>query len=122
MSECVEDLQNWLSETPDGNPGQVALKGELAGRYCWDGYCVGSAEFCTNGPQGGDAGHGGYLRVTFSNAASTCMEVAIDGAEPRFADSIAINFRGDAEIDAAIASLEFFASELRSIRKLRVVH
>jgi hypothetical protein len=95
------------------------IKGEISGRHNWDdGLCGGSVEFCTNGPQGGDAGHGGFLRVTFHNSASTCIEVAVDHAEPKAADTIAITFRGDAEIAVAIEAIEFLAAKLKIIRDL----
>jgi hypothetical protein len=29
------------------------IKGEISGQYNWDGYCVGTLEFRTNGLQGG---------------------------------------------------------------------
>jgi hypothetical protein len=92
------------------------IKGQISGRHDWDGFCVGSVEFCTNGPQGGGAGYGGFLQVTFTNSASTCIEVAVDHAGPQAADTIAITFHGDAEIDAAIKSFEFLAAELRAVR------
>jgi hypothetical protein len=94
------------------------IKGEISGRHNWDGLCVGSVEFCTNGPQGGDAGHGGFLRITFTNSASTCIEVAVDHAKPKAADTIEITFRGDAEIAAAIEAIEFLAAKLKIIRDL----
>jgi hypothetical protein len=105
-------------EADVNRPGPVNLRGEFTGRYHWDGYCIGFVEFCTNGPQGGDAGYGGFLQVSFINSASTCMEVAVDRAEPKTADSIGITFRGDAEIDAAIECFEFLAAKLKFIREL----
>jgi hypothetical protein len=95
------------------------IKGEISGRHNWDdGLRGGPVEFCTNGPQGGDAGHGGFLRVTFHNSASTCIEVAVDHAEPKAADTIAITFRGDSEIAVAIEAIEFLAAKLKIIRDL----
>jgi hypothetical protein len=116
--ECVVDVHNWVDEEQVSSPGKVSLRGEVTGRYCWDGLCVGFVEFCTNGPQGGDAGYGGFLRITWTNSASTCMEVAVNRAEPKTADSVSITFRGDAEISAAIESLEFLAAKLKSIREV----
>jgi hypothetical protein len=111
--DCIED--NYEPR----NPGYVSIGGEIAGHFDWDGLCAGSLQFCTNGPQGGDAGYGGFLRVTFINSASTCVEVAVDGAEPKPAGSIMITFRGDAEIKAAMDCFEFLAAKLKSIRELR---
>jgi hypothetical protein len=101
------------------NAGRVSINGEIAGRYDWHGYCVGRFEFCTNGPQGGGAGHGGFLRIAFTNSASTFMEVAVNGGEPKPVNSIAITFRGDAELDVARECLQFLTSKLNSIRELR---
>jgi hypothetical protein len=112
--QYLEDLREWEAR----NTEQMRIDGELGGRYNWDGLCVGFAEFSTNGPQGGDAGWGGFLRFAFTNSASTCIEVAVDGAEPRLANSVAISFRGDAEIDAAIRSLEFITAKLKALRNL----
>jgi hypothetical protein len=112
--QYLEDLRDWEAR----NTGQTRIEGKLSGRYSWDGACIGFAEFCTNGPQGGDAGWGGFVRFAFTNSASTCIEVAVDGAEPRLANSVEIIFRGDAEIDAAIRSLEFISAKLKAIREL----
>jgi hypothetical protein len=98
--------------------GHLSIRGEICGDREWRGACEGSVSFCTNGPQGGDAGHGGYLRVTFTNAASTFMQVAVDGEEPKAASSITLTFRGDAEVEAAIQCLEFLADKLGTTRKL----
>ena len=91
-------------------------KFEISGRRDWDGPCVGFVEFSSNGPQGGDAGYGGFVRVAFTNAASTCIEVSVDHAPPKDVQTVAITFRGDAEIDAFIESIEFVATKLRAFR------
>jgi hypothetical protein len=100
------------------NPEHMHINGEITGRFDWHGYCAGQFEFSTNGPQGGDAGHGSFLRLAFTNFGSTCIEVSVDGAEPKPANSIAITFRGDAELDVARECLEFLVSKLNSIRQL----
>jgi hypothetical protein len=46
------------------------------------------------------------------------MEASVNNAEPKLVDSVALTFRGDAEIDAAIDSLEFLARKLRAVREL----
>jgi hypothetical protein len=114
--ECVEDIQDWGGEAQPR--GQMSISGEIAGRFDWNCHCDGRFEFCTNGPQGGGASYGGFLRIAFTNFASTCIEVAVDGAEPKPADSIAITFRGDAEIAVVTECFEFLVSKLKSIRKL----
>jgi hypothetical protein len=42
----------------------------------------------------------------------------LDGAPPKGVQALAITFRGDAEIDAFIESIEFVAAKLRAARKL----
>jgi hypothetical protein len=98
--------------------GQMSLKGQIVGSRKWLSHCVGSVEFSTNGPQGGAAGHGGFLRVTFQNNASTCIDVAVDHAVLKLVNTVALTFRGDAEINAVIDSLEFLARKLRATRRL----
>ena len=117
--DWIEVEQDETREWQARRQGKMNIEGQIAGRREWDGYCVGSVEFSTNGPQGGDAGWGGFLRIRFTNAASTCMEVAVDGAKSTAADSIAITFRADAEMEAAIESIEFLAAKLKAIRDLR---
>jgi hypothetical protein len=113
-----EDINEDLAREAEARDrGQTKI--EISGRRDWDGPCIGFVEFQTNGPQGGDAGYGGFVRVAFNNIASTCIEVSVNGAPPRDANAVAITFRGDAEIDALIESLEFLAAKLRVVRKLR---
>ena len=76
----------------------MTIKGEISGQYKWNGYCVGTLEFRTNGLQGGDTGHGGFLTITFKNEASTDLAVSVDGQpEVRPVNSLTLTFRGDAE-------------------------
>jgi hypothetical protein len=112
--DIKEDL---VREAEARDRGQTRI--EVSGRRDWDGPCVGFVEFHTNGPQGGDAGYGGFVQVAFTNTASTCIEVSVDRAPPKDVQVVAITFRGDAEIDAFIESIEFVAAKLRAVRKLR---
>jgi hypothetical protein len=100
------------------NPGHMRINGEITGRLDWDGYCAGRFEFSTNGPQGGDAGHGSYLRMIFTNSGSTCIEVEVDGVEHKLVNSVAITFRGDAELTIARDVFEFLSRKLKSIQAL----
>ncbi len=112
------ELECLANEAEVRDRGQTRLEGQISGRRDWEGFCDGSVEFCTNGPQGGGAGYGGFLRVAFSNFASTCIEVGVDHATPKAADAVAITFRGDAEIFAFIESMEFLAAKLRAVIRL----
>lgn len=60
-----------------------------------------------NGYQGGDAGHGGYVKITFYDQASTCM--AVNGNE---CENFEIVFRGDSERDTLLAGLKMIVKEL----------
>ena len=97
----------------------MTIKGEISGQYKWNGYCVGTLEFRTNGLQGGDTGHGGFLTITFKNEASTDLAVSVDGQpEVRPVNSLTLTFRGDAEFDLAMQALEFLAEKLSTVRGL----
>jgi hypothetical protein len=109
-----QELRDWKTKTARN----VTVKGEISGRKEWHGFCDGLFEFCTNGPQGGDAGYGGFLRVSFTNSASTSIEVTVDGVEHQYVNSVSITFRGDAEIQSAAECFEFLAAKLKRIRKL----
>ena len=96
----------------------MTIKGEIGGSHQWERECCGSVEFRTNGPQGGDTGHGGYLEVKFKNFASTDLEVIVDGKKFPIREELTITFRGDAEMVAAAECFEFLASKLKAIREI----
>src|SRR5262245_61750620 len=114
-----EDLGDWKAR----NGGTVKIhrqynwdgctSSRIEGQYNWDGACIGSAEFCTNGPQGGTAAKGGFFRLGFTNSASTCIQVAVDGADPQYVDKVTITFGGDEEIAAIIGALDFISTKLK---------
>jgi len=60
-----------------------------------------------NGLQGGDAGHGGYVAITFKNEASTCMEL-----NGEIVEEFTFTFKGDSERETLIDSLEMILEEL----------
>lgn len=62
-----------------------------------------------NGCQGGDAGHGGFVRITFKDVSSTSMEV--NGVE---CDEFSFEFQGSAERETLIASLQMILDELKN--------
>lgn len=76
--------------------------------------CLGSVAFRTNGPQGGDAGHGGYLEIVFdTQEGSTALEVDVNGEEVGDVDTVTLRFRGDAEMEAARQCFQFLADSLK---------
>ena len=60
-----------------------------------------------NGLQGGDAGHGGFVRFTIEDLASTSMEV--NGEE---SEKFELLFRGDTERDTFLSALKMVVKEL----------
>jgi hypothetical protein len=113
-----QERRDWEAKTA----GKVRIRGEISGRKEWHGACDGLFEFSTNGPQGGNARRGAFLRVSFINFASTCVEVAMNGSDPQPVESVSITFRGDAELTDAAECFEFLAAKLKYIRKLRKLH
>lgn len=62
-----------------------------------------------NGIQGGDAGHGGYVKINIKDLASTSMEVnGEDGA------NLELIMRGDTERETLIDALKFIVNELET--------
>jgi hypothetical protein len=60
-----------------------------------------------NGFQGGDAGHGGFVKLVIENLASTCMEV--NGEE---CEKFELVFRGDTERYTFLDALKMVVKEL----------
>lgn len=85
-----------------------------------------------NGYKGGDAGHGGFVKLKFRNSGSTAMEVNVKsgreditftqtgkgGWNPKcevdfkFPEEVILNFMGDCERDTLIEALKFAIEEL----------
>lgn len=66
-----------------------------------------------NGCQGGDAGHGGFVKITFKNLSWTMMEV--NGVE---CDEFSFEFQGSAERETLIDSLEMILDELKNNKRV----
>jgi hypothetical protein len=62
-----------------------------------------------NGCQGGDAGHGGFIKITFENISSTMMLVNGERCE-----KFSFEFQGSAERQTFVESLQFILDELKS--------
>ncbi len=62
-----------------------------------------------NGFQNGDAGHGGYVKITFDNVDCTRME--LNGEE---CNSVELTFRGDTERETLLSALETIVQELKN--------
>ena len=69
-----------------------------------------------NGCQGGDAGHGGFVRITFSDLSGTAMEVNnIDYCGSEFS----ITFKGSSERETLIDSLDMILTELKNNKTVK---
>jgi hypothetical protein len=60
-----------------------------------------------NGFQGGDEGHGGFVRISFEDKASTSMQV-----NGKYCDSFEFIFRGDTERATLLSGLKMIVKEL----------
>ena len=64
----------------------------------------------TNGYQGGDAGHGGYLEVEFKDLSATSWECIVGNSKQKevtkFPRSVKLIFRGDSEIQNFYESIK----------------
>lgn len=60
-----------------------------------------------NGFQGGDEGHGGFVRIAFENKASTSMQL-----NGEYCDSFDFTFRGDTERETLLSGLRMIVKEL----------
>jgi len=66
-----------------------------------------------NGCKGGDAGHGGFVRITFRDLSCTSMEV--NGVE---CEEFSFEFQGSAERETLIHSLEMILDELKNNKRV----
>jgi len=60
-----------------------------------------------NGFQGGDAGHGGFIRLVIQNLSSTYMEV-----NGQFSDQLELVLRGTTERQTFLSALKMIVEEL----------
>jgi hypothetical protein len=87
--------------------------GELTGSFTYRYAAQGSVSFRTNGMQGGDAGHGGYLEVALdTKSRATDLYVSIDGEESRQVNTVTLTWRGDNEMQGAGEGFAFLARNL----------
>jgi len=62
-----------------------------------------------NGCKGGDAGHGGFVKITFNDLSCTMM--LVNGIE---CQEFSFEFQGSAERETLIDSLEMILDELKN--------
>jgi len=66
-----------------------------------------------NGCQGGDAGHGGFVKITFNDLSCTMM--LVNGIE---CQEFSFEFQGSAERETLIDSLEMILDELKNNKRV----
>lgn len=66
-----------------------------------------------NGFQGGDAGHGGFVKITIKDLSSTCMK--LNGKD---CESFELEFKGDAERITLLSALKMITKELEENTKI----
>jgi hypothetical protein len=79
-----------------------------------------------NGYKGGDAGHGGYVEITFQDMGGTAMELKYEAenyeglkinkvnVHETDLNKVTLRFMGDSERDTLVSSLRFILQELES--------
>jgi hypothetical protein len=93
----------------------MIINSEIRGTHDWQGLCVATLEFRTNGPQGGDRGCGGFLEVTVKKEVSTQMEVIVDGKKIELAETVTLKFLGDDEMRMASEFFDLLAKNLKAV-------
>lgn len=66
-----------------------------------------------NGFQGGDAGHGGFVKITIKDLSGTCM--MLNGKD---CESFELEFKGDAERITLLSALKMITKELEENTKI----
>ena len=66
-----------------------------------------------NGCKGGDAGHGGFVKITFNDLSCTMM--LVNGIE---CQEFSFEFQGSAERETLIDSLEMILDELKNNKRV----
>jgi hypothetical protein len=102
--------------TNDFTTETAQIDGTVSGKMEYSFACCGRVTFRTNGPKGGDGGHGGFLEVGFDTSShSTALAASLNGAPEMDVGRLTLTYRGDEEIQAAVASFEFLATKLRAL-------
>jgi hypothetical protein len=97
---------------------QTCTKVQIVGGRGWR-HCVESVEVSNHWPPGSSAQPADFVRVGLKKSAGTCIEISLDGAEPKPVDSVALTFRGGSEIHAVIESFALVVRKLSAISELR---
>src|SRR4051812_15710323 len=87
-------------------------RGTATGRATWTGFCFPTVAFTSNGFQGGDGGHGGFVEIVLDAGAAPAFEAHADDKYCHGVQNLTLRFEGDDEIEAAAALFAFLGAEL----------
>jgi hypothetical protein len=97
----------------------MQITGRVSGKFTYSYECVGSVEFITSGPQGGNGGGQGFLEITFdTGGGSTSLAVNVDGHNDSKVRLLRLRFEGDEELRAAADCFEFLTRKLHTLKDL----
>lgn len=97
----------------------MQITGRVSGKFTYSYACVGSVEFITSGPLGGDGGGQGFLEISFdTGGGSTSLAINADGHSNSKVKLLRLRFDGDEELLAAADCFEFLSRKLRALREL----
>ena len=68
------------------------------------------ATIASNGPHGGDSGHGGVTCFKLEDLGSTCWKVKVKEDEEGFCESLEIVLRGDTELQTFTDAISWAAA------------
>lgn len=74
------------------------------------------AQFESNYPMGGDAGHGGRTVIRLVDLASTSMSCRVNSGTRQEASEIEMEFSGDAEFETLLEALKFLVKEMEALK------
>jgi hypothetical protein len=97
----------------------MQISGRVSGKFTYSYECVGSVEFITSGPQGGDGAGHGFLEISFdTGGGSTSLAVNVDGQSSNKVRLLRLRFEGDEELRAAADCFAFLAQKLHALKEL----
>ncbi len=77
------------------------------------GVCEVNVGVETNCPKGGDAGHGGFTVIEFTDEGGTNMDAVVEKDSYGYVKNIRLVFKGDIELNLLLESLDFVSKELK---------
>jgi hypothetical protein len=81
--------------------------------FTHSGCCIFDVNLKATGYRGGDAGHGGFIKLDIINQAGTAMSGNVDDELGDYCNKISIKFSGDDEMTGLVDVLENVVKTLR---------